>query len=612
MDLLDIFLARSLTPQGSIEQYAALAQRAAVNSTTAVNNASSAVEAANAATAAVNVALESFDTDLAAAVNTELTKLALAKTTTSTEDDTTINLQLNSDNTNLSTLSNLIKLYTDTGDNTDGTMTQAAISAALSTLQSQITSASAVIDLDSGNAGQMVVVDENGGIVPSTISESNLIELLIRSNCYVAEGTVGLEIDYVNKSFTRVQEAVGQTSGSSFNRYPMYNRVKCTVANDGTILHFQGDTGYVEDGSAGQVMIYQPKFYYLRVPLSLADSEQGQVIRKEQIILSATARPGFRLHPLFYNENGEEIDYVLLSAYEGCAYHTSTSEYDLVDSSTFNSNTDQLSSIAGAKPISGVNKAFTIAAAEQMAQNRGTGWHITNFEFESALQMLELVEFGTLNGQSALEAGIVDIPQQSNYNCASITGSTANIYTGYAAVTTNEINGTYTIYNTSGRRAIAYRGMENPWGNMWRMIGNLSIRGNQNNFGGRPCWQPYGSLTEAIPLYLTNDNDWISGFGYDSYYDWTFLPIECSNANSALPVGDSVWITPNLNGTRMALVGGVWSYGDACGPFYYAFDSEATSYTRSYNARLMFIPTKNAIYTANIAAYERATEVQNT
>jgi hypothetical protein len=39
-------------------------------------------------------------------------------------------------------------------------------------------------------------------------------------------------------------------------------RMRCNVTDDGTITAFYGDSNYADDGSNGQVMVYQPKFYY--------------------------------------------------------------------------------------------------------------------------------------------------------------------------------------------------------------------------------------------------------------------------------------------------------------------------------------------------------------
>jgi hypothetical protein len=75
---------------------------------------------------------------------------------------------------------------------------------------------------------------------------------LIKSDSYIAEGVVGLTADFENKSFERIQEASGKTLGSDFNSYSMYGgRMRCNVADDGTINAFYGDNNYTEDGSNG-------------------------------------------------------------------------------------------------------------------------------------------------------------------------------------------------------------------------------------------------------------------------------------------------------------------------------------------------------------------------
>lgn len=248
-----------------------------------------------------------------------------------------------------------------------------------------------------------------------------------------------------------------------------------------------------------------------------------------------------------------------------------------------------------------------------MSQNRGSGWHITNLAAESAAQMLEMVEFGTLNMQSSIELGLVNLPNDSRYNCAAITGSTASLgnSTGVAADgTVYEVNSRRTTYNVNGCRAITYRGVENPWGNIWHMIGGLNIVGiNSETSGGIPyiCTDfnynqsAISNNYESIGFSLPATSDWISGFGYEnSKYDWVFLPIECNNGNSVLPVGDNLWVQAQLNTINRASIGGVWSFGENCGPFYYAFDKAPTEANRATSARLMFIPEKNSIYNSNI------------
>jgi len=125
-------------------------------------------------------------------------------------------------------------------------------------------------NLGSENAGRIVIVGSDGNIIAGTAIEEEILRVLLAGGGYTAKNAVGLEVDYDNKSFIRTQEAANLSIGSDFDKYPMYGgRTRCNVADDGTITAFYGDNNYVEDGSNGQVMVYQPKFYYQRIPIAL-------------------------------------------------------------------------------------------------------------------------------------------------------------------------------------------------------------------------------------------------------------------------------------------------------------------------------------------------------
>lgn len=131
---------------------------------------------------------------------------------------------------------------------------------------------------------------------------------------------LGVQVDYKNKTFTRLAGAVNLTAGADFDAFSMFGgRRRCNVADDGTIVAWYGDADYAEDGSMGQVMVYQPKFYYLVCPVVYdpIDTGIGYHLRKANYYVSEKARAGFRLHPAFYDANGNEIDYYLTAAYEG-------------------------------------------------------------------------------------------------------------------------------------------------------------------------------------------------------------------------------------------------------------------------------------------------------
>lgn len=636
-DMIDVILARALAPDSQAETAAAAAQRAASSATTAATEAQTAITRAEAAVAAVEnindliliqsepptssankIWLDSDETQNVqiptySDVGDEIKKLALELHNTSSANSISSALRLTyPDSEHYQQLNDVIKYYTTTGNNTDGTMTQAAITEALS---------QANTNLGSGNAGSIVVVAQDGNIAPSNITEQNIYDLLEGHVTPISnKTTVGLYIDYPGKTFQRQQDAVGLNAGSDFDQFLMYGgRKRCNVSDNGTITAFYGQSNYTENGSNGQVMIYQPKFYYKRAPASVINGTIGKVIQQETIYLSTVAQTGFKLHPLFKTASGTELQYVLLPAYESTYYDVSANIYNTVDGSGMDATSDKLASIANVKPLGGINNTFTANIAEQMAQNRGSGWHITNLAAESALQMLFIVEYGSLNGQTALEDGICNLTATANVNFASQTGSTASLgnTSGAATSTTNITNGTTTTGTIAGVRAITYRGMENPWGNTWRFIGGLNISGNGSQDGGIPyvCSDfNYDTTTitnnyHSVGFSLPARNTWISGLGYgEEDYDWVLMPaqIGANNANSALPIGDSVWVSINLNGLNIASIGGKGSDGLNCGLFYYACDQTANTSSRCNSARLMYVPNPSETsYQANYNAWKQ-------
>lgn len=93
--------------------------------------------------------------------------------------------------------------------------------------------------------------------------------------------------------------------------------------------------------------------------------------------------------------------------------------------------------------------------------------------------------------------------------------------------------------------------------------------------------------------------------GYSTTCDWLFIASECLG-NSSLPVGDYTYITVNLNGYRVARLGGNWNFwGHAGGFCWYLYDGVGFRY-RNVGCRLVLIPTKDsAVYTANITAWKQ-------
>ena len=420
------------------------------------------------------------------------------------------------------------------------------------------------------------------------------------------EDVLGITMDYKNKTCTRIAGAKNLTAGADFDKFSMYGgRKRCNVSDGGTINAYYGDEGYTEDGSNGQVMVYQPKFYYLVCPLEYDRQETGYGyhLRKANYYVSETQRAGFKLHPAFYDKNGNEVDYILMSAYEGCIYDTSANAYLKNDEQVMDASKDKFSSIAGARPATGVSQDLTRPNIEQMAKNRGEGWHSFGIKTASMEQLLMIVEMGMMNLQTAIGQGVVNLPwttgSDTTSSYAGATGSTASLGngTGRATETTTYEGGVATKNTADGKTSICYRGVENFWGNIWKFAYGINFYCEVGKpFLGYVCKDfNYAESKktdnyENIGFALPSENGYVSAMGYSTKYDWLFLPSEVKG-NSSLPVGDYYYQNNTWDGYRIARLGGRWDDGSTAGGFYWTLNGGVGTRNRNIGGRLVYVPT---------------------
>lgn len=420
------------------------------------------------------------------------------------------------------------------------------------------------------------------------------------------EDVLGITMDYKNKTCTRIAGAKNLTAGADFDKFSMYGgRKRCNVSDGGTINAYYGDEGYTEDGSNGQVMVYQPKFYYLVCPLEYDRQETGYGyhLRKANYYISETQRAGFKLHPAFYDKNGNEVDYILMSAYEGCIYDTSANAYLKNDEQVMDASKDKFSSIAGARPASGVSQNLTRPNIEQMAKNRGEGWHSFGIKTASMEQLLMIVEMGMMNLQTAIGQGVVNLPwttgSDTTSSYAGATGSTASLGngTGRATETTTYEGGVATKNTADGKTSICYRGVENFWGNIWKFAYGINFYCEVGKpFLGYVCKDfNYAESKrtdnyENIGFALPSENGYVSAMGYSTNYDWLFLPSEVKG-NSSLPVGDYYYQNNTWDGYRVAQLGGYWGVGSYAGGFCWGLNGGVGARARHVGGRLVYVPT---------------------
>lgn len=600
------------TKKGEVETATTAANTAKTNAEKAKSNLDTTITTANAAKTALQGVIDSANSIKATLDSTNKTA-ATAKNNleTAISDATTAKNQLQG-------------VIDDAGDikaELSGVITQA--NTAKTNLDSSVRTANSVLQsLSAENSSASSNLEE---LRNENFNSLEILAGVADLRAYLGltdEDILGVQVDYKNKTFTRIAGAVNLTKGADFDRFSMFGgRKRCNVADDGTIIAWNGDADYAEDGSMGQVMVYQPKFYYLVCPVVYDPIETGigYHLRKANYYVSEKPRAGFRLHPAFYDANGNEIDYILDSAFEGSIWDADggadgTGAYLLLDEQVMNIATDKFCSIAGVKPASGLTQGLTRPNIERMAQNRGSNWHGDLIKPVSARQLLMIIELGMMNTQTGIGQGVVSIPDNSAFNCSSLTGSTSSLGngTGQAAQTINEKGGTTTTETANGKTAITWRGTENPWGNIWKFVYGINIWGNGAMGGGQPyictdfnfAESKNSGNYEGAGFTVTNANGYISAMGYSTKYDWLFIASECLG-NSSLPVGDYHYITQNLNAYRIARLGGVWNNGGYAGAFCWALAYGVGNRYRALGGRLVYVPTKDSeVYLAAIASWK--------
>ena len=419
---------------------------------------------------------------------------------------------------------------------------------------------------------------------------------------YTDDDIYGLEVDYENGTFTRLAGSIGKTGGADFNNTIAWGgRRRCNLTDDGVVTAYYGDEAYTETGAltqavtvngteypigtAVQVMVEQPKFYYKVVPLKLEsyttqNGDIGYHIRKAAYYIADTPKDGFKLHPAFIRA-GAEKEKIYLSAYEGCLYDVSESSYITDDAQVADFNADKMSSIANVKPMSGLTQNLTRANARKLAQNRGVGWEQMYIHTVSASQLLFIIEYATFNSQAAIGNGIVNKAVGSG-NESDNTGGTSSLGNASGSVANGEVS---------------YRGEENNWGNIWKWEDGINIQ-NPNPFNDGEYGNVYvadngfADNTNTLPYEDTDiypcktGGGWISAFGYNEKFNWIFIPTEVKG--NLPPVGDMVW-NPNTGWRTTGLSGG-WYDGPGIGIFCLRLDSSSFVSSNTVGSRLVYIP----------------------
>lgn len=287
------------------------------------------------------------------------------------------------------------------------------------------------------------------------------------------------------------------------------------------------------------VMVEIPAFFY-RI-------EQDTTQRREWI--SNEAASGFVLHPAFARPWGN-VPFIYIGAYETGAGHVSRS---------------------GLAPL----VSQTRAAFRTGARGKGTNWSIQDLTARMAIEMLIKIEFAHMNTQQVIGGG--------------------NVATAGALVTgrTNGVVGTGREAGVNANAlSVVWRGIENPWGNVWEFVDGYNVNAGQHLFANDPTNYADDTATNytpiAIPLPASGSGTFATRYGFDPLQPWAAIPSANAGGSETTFITDAFWF--NASGWRLALVGGDWSNAGGAGLFAWSVNNLSSVVSANFGARLLCIP----------------------
>lgn len=389
-------------------------------------------------------------------------------------------------------------------------------------------------------------------VAGDAFSEENMNDL--EQRIAAALGTVyGVRIDRSNSnSYTAViytDSAAGFTpsrgnngsftAGSWADKFP-YNKMRPCLVKNGAVVGYLNPNNYAQfengtaaditSGDVGDVMVEIPKFYYKisqdtnYTYVQISDSEYDKVLN------------GFT--DIAFSYKGEVKDKFYIGAYSG-----------------FVDTNGKLRSLSGKTPTT----SMAIGAFRTAAQANGAGYEQLNFYKLTALQVLYLIRYKSLNSQDALGQGLV------GGSAAAVTGAT----------NANGMN--YGVTSTTGR--IKCNGIEDFWGNVFQWVDG------------------YNSTSNSIKTADGNFNDTADGYtehactipNTDGYLKDIVGNNELAFTPHIISGSSSTYYSDygHLRSGFLHAFGGSWARGADAGAFYLVVSSSASAAGPLFGARLL-------------------------
>lgn len=436
-------------------------------------------------------------------------------------------------------------------------------------------------------------IDQNGQLVPLTVSGGVSIDydpsgskwLVEKGAVFRSPTTYGIEWN-VSESTPDVKR-VG--SAKMHRELPIQSGMRrCLVTDAGVVTYLHADdsaklqdgTTAILDGSAGQVMVEIPEFWY--------NQEFDGNIRR--YLFSPHIQPGWN-----------HIERHYISAFEAALERSTNKLSSVVNSDPdYRGGTNNAAWDAAANTLLGRPATYkTRDEFRVAAQNRGAGWYQYGVWDHYTTALLAVCEYATWNlqqpinteltaeglrqgglGSGATTADSTEWSDYNGYNPCIPCGVTASLgnksgEVDYVAADFGGVGIDRTFQTNS------YRGVENPFGHLWKFMDGLNV----NEHVAYVCDDPAVFADDTAEGYeevgtLPSEN----GHSTDALNHPLPLPVQIGGSSTTYMCDYYYQST----GWRVALVGGNLNNGSNAGLFYLHVGNSSTYRFASIGARLSY------------------------
>jgi len=393
---------------------------------------------------------------------------------------------------------------------------------------------------------------------------------------------------------------------------PVQSGIKrCVLANNGTVVYYlkPDNSAYADlgslgegvfatlDGSAGQVMVEVPAHWRkFTVHSSL----------KFESRISTVGIPGYHFVPKFY-----------ISAFEAALDRINLRMSSVINTTAqFRGGNNNTAWDAGANSLLGMPFSNLNMANERLyARNRGTGWESMPYENYKTLWHLYHIEYANTNSQLAVSAPDAATGFRTGglgNGVTTASGAEWDVFNGYnpfipcgATLSLGNNSGEVSFIKTNfGGAGVnrtftvpSYRGIENPFGHIWKRAQGIYIDVKAPADGGtsRMFVQPNPALWNDTSMaahidrgLIARNNGYIRNMLFGNNGD--IMPVNTVGGGSTTFFTDNHEANPNATAIRCVLFSAHAHNSGAAGwSFSNTHYSPAHAYP-TFGGRLCFLP----------------------